>query len=62
MDKTRYMSRKRVSYIRSIKQIVLETFSQLEIVAFGMLTVFGSTHICEQTLLNMSFIKNKLRR
>lgn len=56
------MPRKRASYIQRIKQTVPETFCQLEMVAFGMLTVFGSTHICEQTLLNMSFIKNKLRR
>jgi len=38
-----------------------ERFSQLKMVAFGILTIFGSTYICEQTFSNMNFIKNKLR-
>ncbi|XP_022166391.1 general transcription factor II-I repeat domain-containing protein 2-like [Myzus persicae] len=38
-----------------------ESFSQLKMVAFGILTIFGSTYICEQTFSNMNFIKNKLR-
>ncbi|XP_050065986.1 general transcription factor II-I repeat domain-containing protein 2B-like [Aphis gossypii] len=38
-----------------------ESFSQLKMVAFGILTIFESTYICEQTFSNMNFIKNKLR-
>lgn len=38
-----------------------ESFSQLKVIAFGIMTIFGSTYICEQTFSNMNYIKNKLR-
>ncbi|XP_015684326.1 general transcription factor II-I repeat domain-containing protein 2B-like [Protobothrops mucrosquamatus] len=37
------------------------TYSNMKKYAFGVLSIFGSTYVCEQVFSNMNYIKNKYR-
>ncbi|XP_074854305.1 general transcription factor II-I repeat domain-containing protein 2A-like isoform X2 [Carettochelys insculpta] len=39
-----------------------DAYSNMKRYAFSILSIFGSTHLCEQVFSNMNFIKSKLRR
>ncbi len=38
-----------------------DTYTHMKRYAFGILSIFGSTYLCEQVFSSMNFIKNKLR-